>query len=485
MKKTIASLLICLSLASGILAATIQSNKKSTESASKGKHRIEIKINGIKNAKLMLGYYFDSSKYVMDTVPINNEGVAVFKGDSLIYPGVYIAILPDMSNFDFLIDKDNQEFTVETSKDDLWGTLKFNNSKINSDFISYQKYMKEKQQQVVAIQQKGRENQANPEAQKQVSDDLKSIDREVRAKWAELRTKENGNLLALLVSLVEAPSMPDFNIPENEPKKDSILWSKRYLYQKEHYWNNINLSDPRLLRTPIFNSRLRNYFTNILIQSPDSLKPEVDKFLAKTTGNKDVYQYCVSYLLNYYNKSNIMSHDDVFLHIADKYYLSGKAPWATKDLLSKLAERADRIRPNLIGKAAPNLVLESETGEYLALDQVKSKFTVVYFFEPGCSHCQLETPKLYDLYNKTRNNGVQVYAIYTQYKKDEWTKYLTEKGYDWLNVWDSNNNSNFRTLYDITSTPTIYLLDKDKKIIAKRISVETLEKILSELNPKQ
>jgi len=116
---------------------------------------------------------------------------------------------------------------------------------------------------------------------------------------------------------------------------------------------------------------------------------------------------------------------------------------------------------------------------------VKSKFTVVYFFEPGCSHCQLETPKLYDLYNKTRNNGVQVYAIYTQYKKDEWTKYLTEKGYDWLNVWDSNNNSNFRTLYDITSTPTIYLLDKDKKIIAKRISVETLEKILSELNPKQ
>jgi len=294
----------------------------------------------------MLGYYFDSSKYVMDTVPINNEGVAVFKGDSLIYPGVYIAILPDMSNFDFLIDKDNQEFTVETSKDDLWGTLKFNNSKINSDFISYQKYMKEKQQQVVAIQQKGRENQANPEAQKQVSDDLKSIDREVRAKWAELRTKENGNLLALLVSLVEAPSMPDFNIPENEPKKDSILWSKRYLYQKEHYWDNINLSDPRLLRTPIFNSRLRNYFTNILIQSPDSLKPEVDKFLAKTTGNKDVYQYCVSYLLNYYNKSNIMSHDDVFLHIADKYYLSGKAPWATKDLLSSLPNA--RIEYDLI-----------------------------------------------------------------------------------------------------------------------------------------
>lgn len=485
MKKTITSLLLCLFIAGGILATTAQSTKKSIAPTNKGKHHIEIKINGVKDTKLMLGYYFDSSKYVMDTVPVNHEGVAVFKGDSLIYPGVYIAILPDMSNFDFLIDKNNEEFSIETSKNDLWGSLKFNNSQVNTDFISYQKYMKQKQEQVAAIQQKGKEKSSDPEVQKQVSDELRNIDHEVRANWAELRTKENGNLLSLLVSLVEAPTMPDFNIPENEPKKDSILWSKRYSYQKEHYWDNINLSDPRLLRTPIFNSRLRNYFTNILIQSPDSLKPEVDKFISKTTGNKEVYQYCVSYLLNYYNKSNIMSHDDVFLHIADKYYLSGKASWATKDLLTKLAERADRIRPNLIGKTAPNLVMESETGEYLALDQVNSKFTVVYFFEPGCSHCQKETPLLYDLYKKVRNNGVQVYAIYTQYKKDEWTKYLTEKGYDWLNVWDSNYNSNFRTLYDITSTPTIYLLDKDKKILAKRISVETLEKILNEINPKQ
>ena len=485
MKRIINSLLLCLILTGGLLVANAQSSSKKATPTNKGTHHIEIKINGIKDTKLMLGYYFDSSKYVMDTVPINHEGVAIFKGDSLINPGVYIAILPDMTNFDFLIDKNNQEFSVETSKNDLWGSLKFTNSKVNTDFLSYQKYMKQKQEQVSAIQQKAKANPSDPEVQKQVSNELRSIDREVRANWTDLRTKENGNLLALLISLVEYPSMPDFKVPDNEPKKDSLLWTMRYSYQKDHYWDNINLSDPRLLRTPIFTSRLRNYFTNILIQAPDSLKPEVDKFIAKTTGSKEVYQYCVSYLLNYYNKSNIMSHDDVFLHIADKYYLSGKSSWATKDLLTKLAERADRLRPNLIGKVAPNLILESETGEYIALNQVNSKYTVVYFFEPDCSHCQKETPLLYDLYNKIRNNGVQVYAIYTQYKKDVWTKYLAEKGYDWINVWDSNYNSNFRTLYDITSTPTIYLLDKDKKIIAKRISVDTLEKILNEINPKQ
>lgn len=483
MRKTIPSVLLCLFFATSIMVDAAQNKKKSAATPGKGKHHIEVKINGIKDAKLMLGYYFDSSKYVMDTVPINHEGVAVFKGDSLIYPGVYIAILPDMSNFDFLIDKDNQEFSIETTKGDLWGSLKFTNSPVNANFIKYQKYMKQKQEQVAAIQQKSKSAPQDDKVQKQVSEELRNIDKEVKTYWTDVRTKENGNMLSTIISLVEYPTMPEFSIPESTPKRDSLLWVKRYCYQKDHYWDNINLSDNRILRTPVFAARMNNFFTNILIQSPDSLKLEVDRFIEKTASNKDVYQYCVSYLLNYYNRSNIMSHDGVFLHVADKYYLAGKAPWADKELLTKLTERANRLRTNLVGLTAPNLVLESETGEYLALNQVNSKFTVVYFWEPDCSHCQKETPLLFDLFNKYRDKGVKVYAIYTQYKKDVWTKYLAEKGYDWMNVWDSNYNSNFRTLYDITSTPTIYLLDKDKKILAKRISVETLEKILKEVDP--
>lgn len=254
-----------------------------------------------------------------------------------------------------------------------------------------------------------------------------------------------------------------------------------YNYQKSHYWDNVSFSNEGILRTPIFEQRLKNYFSNILIQTPDSLNKEADKIIDKAAGDKLVYQYVVSYLLNHFNQSNIMSHDAVFVHIADEYYLKRKAPWATDDLKSKIKERVTRLKPNLVGNKAPNLVLESETGEYIALEQVKAKYTVVYFWEPDCSHCQKETPVLYDLFNKYREKGVQVFAVYTQYKKAEWTKSLAEKGYDWINVWDANYNSNFRALYDISSTPTVYLLDQDKKIIAKRISVETLGQILNDL----
>lgn len=479
MRKNALTVLICL-VAIGLNALA---QKGTTPKANKGKHLIEIKINGLKDTTLMLGYHFGASKYVLDTVKVNSSGVALIQGDSLLAKGIYIAILPDKTNFDFLIDKD-QIFSIETSKNNLWENLKFKNSPINSNFIAYQHFMKTKQEQVTAIQKQMKADSTNKELQKQLQEKLKTVDREVKDVWKTTREKENGNLLSTLIALVETPSIPEFNIPAGAANPDSIRWVMGYTYQKNHYWDNINLSDEGILRTPIFESRLKGFFTNILIQTPDSLNIEVDRFIAKTEGNKNTYQYVVSYLLNHFNQSNIMSHDAVFVHIAENYYINKKAPWANEELMTKLKERVNRLRPNLVGKIAPNLVLESDNGEYIALNQIKAKYTIVYFWEPDCSHCQKETPILYNFYNKVRDKGIQVYAIYTQYKKEEWQKSLAEKGYDWINVWDANYNSNFRALYDITSTPTVFLLDKDKKIIAKKISVETLEQIVNDLLSK-
>lgn len=479
MRKNALTVLICL-VAIGLNALA---QKGTTPKANRGKHLIEIKINGLKDTTLMLGYHFGTSKYVLDTVKVNSSGVALIQGDSLLAKGIYIAILPDKTNFDFLVDKD-QIFSIETSKSNLWENLKFKNSPINTDFITYQHFMKTKQEQVTAIQKQMKADSSNIERQKQLQEKLRTVDREVKDAWKTTREKEKGNLLSTIIALVETPSIPEFNIPAGAANPDSIRWVMGYNYQKNHYWDNIDLSDEGILRTPIFESRLKGFFTNILIQTPDSLNMEVDRFIAKAEGNKNTYQYVVSYLLNHFNQSNIMSHDAVFVHIAENYYINKKAPWANEELMTKLKERVNRLRPNLVGEIAPNLVLESDNGEYIALNQIKAKYTVVYFWEPDCSHCQKETPLLYDFYNKVRDKGIQVYAIYTQYKKEEWQKKLADKGYDWINVWDANYNSNFRALYDITSTPTIFLLDKNKKIIAKKISVETLEQIVNDLLSK-
>ena len=92
-----------------------------------------------------------------------------------------------------------------------------------------------------------------------------------------------------------------------------------------------------------------------------------------------------------------------------------------------------------------------------------------------------------ELEKEYRDKGVKIFAVCTEVNKDPWTefikKYHTEQ---FINVIDPYNYSKFRDKYDIYSTPTVYLLDKDKKIIAKRLDLEQLKELLNRhLNEKK
>ncbi len=60
--------------------------------------------------------------------------------------------------------------------------------------------------------------------------------------------------------------------------------------------------------------------------------------------------------------------------------------------------------------------------------------------------------------------------------------YVNAHNLEWLNVWDPYNTSNFRNNYDIYSTPVIYLLNKDRKIVAKRIGVDQIVQMMDNLS---
>jgi thiol-disulfide isomerase/thioredoxin len=202
--------------------------------------------------------------------------------------------------------------------------------------------------------------------------------------------------------------------------------------------------------------------------------------VGKTQGSDETFQYVVRYLLNHYQKSNIMGMDEVFVHMAEKYYLSGKADWVDSTTLAKMRDRVSKIKPNIIGKKAPELKVINTSGEHTSLHDVESKYTLVYFWEPTCSHCKKLTPKIYDLYQDYSRDQLEVFAVYTQTDRQEWLKYLNNKGLDWINTYDPKYLSNFRQKYDVYSTPTVYLLDKDKTIVAKRLGFESLKKMLEQ-----
>ena len=194
-----------------------------------------------------------------------------------------------------------------------------------------------------------------------------------------------------------------------------------------------------------------------------------------------MFKYTCSHIFNMFDTSRIMGYDAVMVAIAEEWYLSGKADWVDSTFLKKAAERVEKITPNKIGSIAYNLQrMQSADEKYYTLHDISANYTILIFYEPSCGHCKKEVPKLRDLLlDSLKNMGVKVFAVYTQYDKKEWTDFIQKDSLEiegWYNVWDGPYpHSKFRDYYDIYSTPAVFILDKDKKIIAKRLAVDSIK----------
>jgi peroxiredoxin len=178
-----------------------------------------------------------------------------------------------------------------------------------------------------------------------------------------------------------------------------------------------------------------------------------------------------------------MGMDALFVDLARTYYFSGQAFWSTEESLKKIRENVVFVEHNLIGLTAPDLTLENIDGEFVNLHKIKSKITIVMIYEPNCSHCKVFVPQFHkDVYQEFKDKGLTVYAIYSMTNKEEWSEFLTKHNlYDWINVWDENQNSQFKILYDGRKTPAVYILDENKKIIAKGLGVEQISDLMKNI----
>ena len=442
-------------------------------------YKIDLKLDGLSDTTVYLAYHFGNKKYVRDTIQLDSNGKGTFSGKEELPGGIYLIVLPGMTYFEILVS-DSQEFKIETTFSDPLNNLKVYHSPENILFNHYQRFMADKQSESENLQQRMRTNSEIRDSVLYFQEKLRNLDKDVKNYWNKIIQENPGSLMAKIVKGMMNIEIPDFEIPDHITNKDSLRWVLGYNYNQKHFFDNIDFSDERLLRTPILQNRIEHYFTRMIIQSPDSIMPRAIDVIEKSRANEKVYQYVLVYLLNHYETSHIMGLDEVFVHLAEEYYLSGKAPWANQDLIDKLTTRVQRLKPNLIGRVGADLRMQTQQGNFIHLHQVEANYIILYFYEPGCGHCKTVTPQLFDIYRKYNNKGVEVFAVYILDDKDEWINYTTKNNYNWINVYDPSNASFFRHYYDIYSTPTIYMLDKDKKIIAKRIGAETVEKILQE-----
>ncbi|MEI6049871.1 MAG: thioredoxin-like domain-containing protein [Bacteroidota bacterium] len=439
----------------------------------KNGYEIDFTIHGLQDSTVFLAFHLGDKQYIKDTVKLDKAGHGKVLGQEILPQGIYMIVLPGKKYFEILISKD-QHFALNCSYNDYFNTLKFTGSDENSAFIEYQKKWMSMQQQATNIAKRVQNNKLDNDSLKILTSTQKIMEDNMKTYLKSVVNTNNGNLLATLVKALLPIEVPEFSIPAMVKNPDSVKWVKNYNYNKDHFFDNVDITDERLLRTPILQARLNAFFTNVVIQSPDSINKEIDSIIKKCSGNYKVFQFVAVYLFNHFRESEIMGHDAVVVKLADDIYLSGKADWVSKEFKDDLRKQIDLIRPNLIGKKAENLVMDSYKGIFVSLYDVEKEFTILYFWEPDCGHCKEATPKLKAYYEKAKDDNIEVFAVCTTADKSKWTKYIEENKITWINGWDPERSTHFDFYYNVQSTPMVYILDKNKKIIAKKLAVENI-----------
>ncbi len=440
---------------------------------------LNFKIAGLNDTTVFLARYFGDKLYYADTSLSKNQKV-VFNKKKLV-GGIYALVCPGPKYFEFIVS--DEDVMMETDINDFNGkmkVLKSENNKIFYDYIRFLGSMKEK------------------------ASNLKQDDVNEREEL-DLMVKnfQNDHIfknLDFLAAKVLAMSI-DPTIPKEIQKNDSL----RYRFYLDHYWDNIDVTDNRIVHTPVYHKKLDFFFKKMIPQIPDTICKYAYKLINQMDVESDLFKYTVHHLTYKYETSNIMGMDAVFVCMAKEYYCpanNSKAFWLDSTKLVDLCEKADKTFPLLIGKNAPRLILaDTSEKEWVDFYKLPNKYNLLIFWDPDCGHCKKEIPKLSKLYQvfKNKNIDIEFIAIGTSLENEKWKKFIKEKKLEWINISDfpdANENAkkyiyekrvttleslNFRLTYDIFSTPQIYLINDEKKIIGKKLNALSLGRMIEHL----
>lgn len=448
-------------------------------------HNIEITLKPYKNTKVYLGTNYGQNRVLADSAILNEASVGYFKGKEKLTPGIYFIVSPKYSIlFEFLVDE-GQQFKIIADTLSLV-EYKIIGSKDNDIFSSYSKSMNQLGAQRNQLEQAYNSAATTSDSLKYL-EALKKMDTSFKQERQKIITTAPNSMMRFFLDVLQRPELPA--IPIINGIADSTY---PFYYVKNHYWDNVVFNDNRLLRTPFFEAKLDEYFKNYVSREPDSIIEEVQYMLTVAKTGKEIYPFLLFKFTNKYISPEFMGQDKVFLHLFQNFFSKGDTVLLNNDSKKAITERAYSIMANLIGNPAPPLNLNTMDNKLFSLYNSPATYTFIAFWDPTCGHCKEEMPRVDSFYTKNwKQLGVQVIGVNTNVKElASWKQFITEEHFDagWMHVYQTEAALNaevnagkattIRQLYDVFKTPTFYLLDKDKKIIAKNLTVDQFHDFL-------
>lgn len=399
------------------------------------------------HAEIIFANHYGDGIYKLKNVTTDINGFTIIYNDSL-NSGIYYLIFQDSTNFEILYDSD---FPGKI------GISKENNS---VDFtvtgpeptVLYNKYL---------LQLKALGNSpVNPES---VMD--------------EIISKGNSSFLTAYLVAQKNVKVPLYKPPADVVNKDSAIWKYRIDYYQKHYLDNLDLSDYRLINTPVYTDKINESLRLISKQEPKALKQAVDNIIERASSNSISQEYAVTYLLNNFakKKGNAVA-EYIYVSMIKDYILMSGYKWVSNKQASFFSDEYSRLLPASLFQTAPDFTGLTTKDKKLELSSLDSRYTILYFYDYDCSICERYIPKLKWINSVYNYLNISTFAVCMGKDTERWKKYLLKHDItNWKNISKLQNEMEVSALYNLKYTPTIFVLNEQKQIIAKNLNVVQLE----------
>lgn len=448
--------------------------------SAKSTYKITFIAEGNTDSVLYMGYFYAKDRYYCDTALAQGKGRFLFEGKRELLPGLYFITNGDDRYVEFVVYKEKPRFTLHTEDQNWKLSMAVKGSRQNEIFFNYHRANE-------ALYQRMLED-------RQVTDSAEFADvymphyrKQLDSLRLELIKREPDCMLSRMMLATK-----DIEVPRVHPDSTALTDRERYDWFMDHYFDNVPLDDDFIVRTPkdVFYQRVIDYVDRYMKgMPPELICPLLDSMIDRSEPAPEVYKWLVHTMTEHFLQSRVMVYDEVYCHLALRYYGSGKAFWSSPSVIDEIVDRATKWERLLVGREAPELILFDTLHRPASLHHMPGRYTLLLFWSPTCGHCREIIPAVYKVFEKYQDTlNLTAFAILTEPDEQtvvKWKKFLVDNQMTsprWLNLNGGEANVDWRQVYDITSTPQIYLVDnKDHTFAAKKISADIMESICQAL----
>ncbi|NTW33129.1 MAG: redoxin domain-containing protein [Bacteroidetes bacterium] len=433
-------------------------------------------IKNCKQDKIIFSKIYGKEVIAVDSVILQNDCTFRFNFPDSQYVGVFRLSFNNVNNADFIFNKEN--IYIENDYNNFSENMKIIESEENKILYEYNKSVGVIKDSIKILTTIGQNLYEKDRDENSVQ--LKKIVNQIDL--FEKQKNDIGNNLILKFpksfasKIIKASFMPDFNLYQK--KQNAAHYPNEAEFLKEHFFDNIDFADSNLLHTNIIFKKCGEYIN--YYASPTSVetyKKAIDYILVRTAVNKNVNDYILKTMMITFEHSD---WEEVYSYVVEKYLAQNYCESDTK--AKQLSQKINTIKTLKSGNKAPNIATYKINEKAIVLDSINSPYLLLFFWKSSCEFCEKEIPELANIYNNYKSKGLEIFAVSLDSIKQNWIDATTRFSFPWINTCDLKGlNSPIVKDYNIWRTPTFYLLDKNKKIIARPANTSMLKEKLKEI----